>query len=215
MINNFKTIIFDCDGVILNSNRVKQAAYYNVIFSHYGDKFANLMIEYLSKNTGKPREHFFTYFLNNIVPSGTVGPNAEELVLEVSEEINKGLMECEISKSLFKLRENFPDTNWFIVSGGVQSELRNIFINRSLIDLFDGGIFGGPESKDEILKSLFQKNSIEFPAIYLGDSRFDYEVASQFNLDFLFISDWTDFKDWKSYCDSNNISSVRSLTALL
>ena len=215
MINNFKTIIFDCDGVILNSNRVKKAAYYNVIFSHYGDKFANLMIEYLSKNTGKPREHFFTYFLNNIIPSGTIGPNSEELLSQVSEEINKGLMECEISKSLFKLRENFPDTKWFIVSGGVQNELRNIFINRSLIDLFDGGIFGGPESKDEILQSLFQKKSIDFPAIYLGDSRFDYEVASRFNLDFLFISDWTDFKDWKSYCYSKNISSVRSLAAFL
>tara|TARA_B110000967_G_C18881009_1_gene561060 strand:- start:588 stop:1235 length:648 start_codon:yes stop_codon:yes gene_type:complete len=215
VINHFKTIIFDCDGVILNSNKVKKIAYFKVTSSYYGDKCAKSLIEYLEKNTGKPREHFFTHFFNNIVPSDSVGPNVEELIKEVGEEIHKGLMECEISQSLFTLRDNSPETNWIVVSGGVQSELRDIFTNRSLVDLFDGGIFGGPMTKDEILKSLFKNDSIKLPAIYLGDSKFDFEVSSRFNLDFLFISEWTNFKDWKNYCYNNNISSVKSLAALL
>jgi beta-phosphoglucomutase-like phosphatase (HAD superfamily) len=62
MINNIKSLIFDCDGVILNSNKVKKTAYYKVAFSYYGDRLANLLVEYLKENTGKPREHFFYTF---------------------------------------------------------------------------------------------------------------------------------------------------------
>ena len=67
MINDYKTIIFDCDGVILNSNRVKREAYFKVALSHYGEEHATSLVKYLSKNTGNPREHFFNHFLKNIV----------------------------------------------------------------------------------------------------------------------------------------------------
>ena len=215
MINNIKSLIFDCDGVILNSNKVKKAAYYKVAFSYYGDRLANLLVEYLAKNTGKPREHFFTHFLNNIVPPQTLGPNVEELVIEVGEEIHKGLMKCEISQSLFELRENTPDLKWLVVSGGVESELRDIFTKRSLLDLFDAGVYGGPMTKDEILNSLIKENKLKFPALFLGDSMYDHKAADRANIDFLFISEWSDFKGWKNYCNENKIVSIKSLYDLL
>ena len=195
MINNIKSLIFDCDGVILNSNKVKKAAYYKVALSYYGDRLANLLVEYLAKNTGKPREQFFTHFLNNIVPSQTLGPSVEELIIEVGEEIHKGPMECEISQSLFELRENTPDLKWLVVSSGVESELRDIFIKRSLLDLFDAGVFGGPMTKDEILNSQIKEDKLEFPALYLDESIYDHKVANRANLDFLFVSEWSNFKD--------------------
>ena len=215
MINNIKSLIFDCDGVILNSNKVKKAAYYKVAFSYYGDRLANLLVEYLEKNTGKPREHFFTHFLNNIAPSQTLGPSVEELVIEAGEEIHKGLMECEISQSLFELRENTPDLKWLVVSGGVESELRDIFTKRSLLDLFDAGVYGGPMTKDEILNSLIKENKLEFPALFLGDSMYDHEAANRANIDFLFVSEWSDFKGWKNYCKKNKIVSIKSLYSLI
>jgi phosphoglycolate phosphatase-like HAD superfamily hydrolase len=215
MINNVKSLIFDCDGVILNSNQVKKAAYYNIAFSYYGNRLANLLIEYLVKNTGNPREYLFTHFLNNIVPAGTLGPSVEELVVEVGEEMHKGLMECEISQSLFDLRENTPGIKWLIVSGGVEDELRDVFFKRSLLDLFDGGIYGGPMTKDEILNSLIRENNLEFPALFLGDSKYDYEVANRANLDFLFVSEWSEFKEWRNFCNKNKILSIKSLSDLI
>ena len=215
MINNIKSLIFDCDGVILNSNKVKKAAYYKVAFSYYGERLANLLVEYLEENTGKPREHFFTHFLNNIASFHTSGPSVEELVIEVGEEIHKGLMECEISQSLFELRENTPDLKWLVVSGGVESELRDIFTKRSLLDLFDAGVYGGPMTKDEILNSLIKENKLEFPALFLGDSMYDHKAANRANIDFLFVSEWSDFKGWKNYCKKNKIVSIKSLYSLI
>ena len=215
MINNIKTLIFDCDGVILNSNKIKKAAYYKVASSYYGDRLANLLVENLSKNSGNTREYFFSHFLSHIVPSQTLGPSVEELVLEVGEAIHKGLMECEISQSLFELRENTPDLKWLVISGGVESELRDIFIKRSLLDLFDAGVYGGPRTKHEILNSLIKENKLEFPALFLGDSHYDHEAANKANIDFLFVSEWTAFKGWENYCNENKISSIKSLSDLI
>ena len=102
-----------------------------------------------------------------------------------------------------------------VASGGVETELRDLFKNRSLFDLFDGGIYGGPMTKDEILSSLINKKHIKFPALFIGDSKYDYEVASRAKLDFLFVSGWSEFKDWRNYCNSNKILSINSLCNLL
>ena len=215
MINNFKTIIFDCDGVILNYNQVKKEAYYKVALSHYGEKYATSLVEYLANNTGKTRGHFFNHFLTNIVPQKALKTKIDDLVSEVTAEINKGLIKCEISQSLFDLRKNTLGIKWLIISGGVESELKDIFLKRSLFDLFDGGIYGGPMTKDEILESLIKENNIEFPALFLGDSKYDHEVAERAELDFLFISGWTDFKEWQNYCNVNKITSIKSLSDLI
>ena len=209
------TILFDCDGVILNSNQLKTQAYYNATFSSYGHELACLLTTYLAKNTGKPRDYFFDYFLRNIVPPDISGPGLEELVSAVTKEVYKGLMECEISPCLFELRKKTSDTKWFVVSGGGEKELRDVFRNRSLFDLFDGGIYGRPMTKDEILSSIIKKDQIKFPALFIGDSKYDYEVASRFKLDFLFVNDWSEFKDWRNYCSRNKILSIKSLCDLL
>ena len=209
------TIIFDCDGVILNSNQLKTKAYYKATFPSYGHELASSLTTYLAKNTGKPRDHFFDYFLRNIVPPDISGPGLKELVSAVTKEVYKGLMECEVSPCLFELREKTPDTKWFLVSGGVEKELRDVFQNRSLFDLFDGGIYGGPMTKDEILSFLINNNRIKFPVLFLGDSKYDHEVSRKAKLDFLFVSGWSEFKDWQNYCNRNKITSIKSLCDVL
>ena len=209
------TIIFDCDGVILNSNQLKTKAYYKAALPSYGHELASSLTTYLMNNAGKPRGHFIDYFLKNIVSPDISELGYEELLNAVTLEIQKGLMECEISPCLFKLRERTPNIKWLVASGGVEKELRNVFKNRSLFDLFDGGIYGGPKTKDEILTSLCNNNHIKFPVLFLGDSKYDYEVARKAKLDFLFVSGWSEFEDWQNYCNRNKIPSIKSLCDLL
>ena len=209
------TIIFDCDGVILNSNQLKTKAYYKAALPLYGHELASSLTNYLTNNTGRPRGHFIDYFLNNIVPPDISGLGYEELFNAVTQEICKGLMECEVSPCLIELREKTAGIKWFVASGGVEKELRDVFQNRSIIDLFDGGIYGAPMTKDKILSSLVNNNHIKFPALYIGDSKFDYEVAIKAKLDFLFVSGWTEFKDWQNYCNKNKILSIKLLCDLL
>ena len=44
-----------------------------------------------------------------------------------------------------------PDTCWLVASGGDQAELHDVFEKRGISHLFNGGIFGSPDTKEQIL----------------------------------------------------------------
>jgi beta-phosphoglucomutase-like phosphatase (HAD superfamily) len=66
-LNRYNTLIFDCDGVVLNSNAVKTNAFYQTTLP-YGQAAADAMVEYHVANGGVSRYKKFAYFLESIVP---------------------------------------------------------------------------------------------------------------------------------------------------
>jgi phosphoglycolate phosphatase-like HAD superfamily hydrolase len=68
-----------------------------------------------------------------------------------------------------------------------QSELRTSFVKRGVAEWFNGGIFGSPQSKLEILKREIGVGNIPQPALYFGDSKYDYLTASSAGLKFVFF----------------------------
>ena len=123
-------------------------------------------------------------------------------------------MDCEVSPALSNLREKTKHANWLIVSGGDQAELREIFAIRQLEALFDGGIFGSPDNKDEILERELANKNIKLPALFLGDSKYDFQAATKANLDFVFLSAWSEVWDSDVWCQKFCITSVSDLSAL-
>ncbi len=81
-----------------------------------------------------------------------------------------------------------------MVSGGDQEELRAIFRERGLSSDF-AGIFGSPTAKSELVAQLMA--DAERPAVLIGDSELDYQVAVEHELDFVFVSHWTERADWR------------------
>jgi len=102
-----------------------------------------------------------------------------------------------------------------MVSGGDQAELRDVFAARDLAGHFDGGIFGSPDTKDEILDRELATGNIIRPALFLGDSRYDYEAAAGAGIDFVFLTQWTEFEGYPLYFESKPVHVTQSLTTLL
>lgn len=213
-LSHYKTLVFDCDGVVLNSNRVKTEAFYNAALA-YGETAAQAMVTYHVANGGISRYEKFAYFLERLVPVGKKGPNLDELLAHYAALVRQGLARCEIAEGLYPLRELTAHANWLIVSGGDQAELRNIFTTRDLSGLFDGGIFGSPDSKDTILAREIALENIQTPALFLGDSKYDYQAANAAGLDFIFISDWSEVNDWGHWCNQLNIFDRPRIKSLL
>lgn len=59
----YKTLVFDCDRVILNSNKVKTEAFYQSALA-YGEQAAQALVEYHIANGGISRYKKFAYFLD-------------------------------------------------------------------------------------------------------------------------------------------------------
>ncbi len=216
-IQEYKSIVFDCDGVILNSNKIKTRAFRVASFP-FGDEASRSLENYHLKNGGVSRYEKFDYFLENIVSINS--KKNKELYLKkmlkiYSEETEKGLLDSEITYGLHSLRTKTKDSYWSIVSGGDQDQLLSIFAKKEIKHLFNGGIFGSPNTKNEILKRELGRGSIKLPALFLGDTKLDHRVSVSNGLDFIFVSAWTEFRSYEQYCIENSIKNISKVYELI
>ena len=189
---NYQTWVFDCDGVLLDSNRIKTDAFYQVA-KPYGDDKAQALVEHHVRNGGISRYVKFHHFLADIVGRIRVNDHELDSLLEsYALRVREGLMQCEVAGRLDHLRALTSASTWMIVSGGDQEEIRWVFRERGLADLFNGGIYGSPDTKDEILSRSLRDRIVVFPAVFLGDSQYDIEAATRAGLDFIFLSGWSE-----------------------
>lgn len=216
-LSNYKTLVFDCDGVILHSNKVKTEAFYLASLP-YGVKAAEELVSYHIANGGISRYKKFKYFMSAIVPiysKGFIeGPTLEELLDSYASKVRTGLLECNVAKGLDDLKKQLPGVPWLIVSGGDQDELREVFKKRNIDYLFDGGIFGSPDDKELILKREINNGNIIKPALFLGDSKYDYKASNSAELDFVFISGWSEVENAITWCASNKIKNYSRVDEL-
>jgi phosphoglycolate phosphatase-like HAD superfamily hydrolase len=214
-IQKYKTIVFDCDGVVLDSNIVKTEAYFRTA-KNLGatDEQAQALGDYHVKLGGISRYHKFDWYLREVLNKPVTDAAIQALLDGFSKELEEGLMQCDLAKGLFDLREK-TDSNWLILSGGDQQEIRALFAKRKIAHMFNGGLFGSPDNKDVVLAREIANGNIQFPALFVGDAKYDFEAASRAGLDFLFLSDWTEVPDWQAYCAENKIASLPNISQLL
>ena len=214
-LTKYNTIIFDCDGVLLNSNFKKSEAYrYAAIDFGATKEQAQKLVQYHVENTGISRYVKFEYFLTNILQQPFNEEDFSFLIKSLNHHILKILNDCEVATGLDKLRELTKNQHWMVMSGGDQEEVRTILASNHIDHLFDYGIYGSPDSKHDIVKHHLENKHNFMPAIFFGDSEYDIKTAKNFNLDFIFISGWSDFSAWEEAVKRENVKSVKHLQDL-
>ena len=217
----YRSILFDCDGVILNSNKVKTQAFFDLA-QPWGIEAQNLLVQYHVDNGGISRHKKINYLLDTILPSLSCNlPLADysalynSLLTKYADLVYEGLLSCQVSPALQSLRQITSHVRWSVVSGGDQVELKKLFSERGLSSYFDAGIFGSPDNKESILKREFANGNFALPALFIGDSKYDFVSASSMNIDFLFLSDWTEFREWKAFIAKHRIRHCLNLSSLI
>lgn len=214
--SRYSSLVFDCDGVILNSNHIKSEAFYNSAL-RYSPKAAQLLLDYHINNGGISRFVKFSYLLDTILPSLGIPldlsfeAELSSLLSFYRNHVNSRLLTCErVPLDSFFSKINLPCS---VISGGDQDDLRFIFKQLNIDQLFTG-IYGSPRTKIELFNYCLNNSIIRLPALYFGDSLYDFTSSTSSGLDFIFVSDWSEFRNWSEFVLQHNIFSIPSIASL-
>lgn len=207
-LNKYRHIIFDCDGVILNSNAIKQNAFIELAAKYLQPNEMEEFIEFSKKNPTSTRFERLGF-----LKSLSQAPELSVLVEEFSDLVEEKLIHCEMSEKLPEFRMLTSYATWSVVSGSEQTQLKRILKTRGIDHLFDGGIFGSPLSKSSIIHK-FELGSHKNFTLSLGDSQRDFEIAREFKSDFIFISGWAAPNSWPNPSLRSRVRNYKSLDSM-
>ena len=99
-VADYATMVFDCDGVVLDSNRIKTEAF-RTAARPYGKAAADALAAHHVANGGISRYAKFAHFIDHIVPThapGQAGPDITEMLETFASQVYKGLSHCDVAE---------------------------------------------------------------------------------------------------------------------
>lgn len=187
MKNNseMRTVLWDFDGVILNSNAVRDWGF-EEIFKDFDTNSVGQLLTFHRQNGGLSRYVKIRYFFENVLGQSISQEQIQEYanmfsVLMCKELINPANL---IADSVAFIKQNYSSYSFHIVSGSDQQELK--FLCKELhIDQYFRSIHGSPTPKVQLVKELLEDhNCSKTETCLIGDSINDYEAADNNEIDF-------------------------------
>lgn len=181
-----KTIFWDFDGVLMNSNEVRDNGFLEVLKDFPKEQVSQLM-EFHETNGGLSRYVKFRYFFEDIRNEKVTKKEIHNLADKFSKIMLNSLINEEllIEETLNFVRENYQNYCMHIVSGSDGIELNQI-CKGIAINHFFKSIHGSPTPKKQLVADLLEKHEYNLKhCVLIGDSINDYEAAVENKIDFL------------------------------
>lgn len=183
---NIETIFWDFDGVILDSNAVRDKGF-ELTLSNYPDKQVEELLHYHRKNGGLSRYLKFRYFFEKIRGEEVT----EEQIMKLAKQFSKIMLQelakpqLLIEETLAFIKANHCQYKMHIVSGSDQEELRALCASLQIVQFFTS-IHGSPMPKVKWVANLLDKHEYDrSKTILIGDSINDYEAAVENEIGFM------------------------------
>lgn len=181
-----KVVFWDFDGVLIDSNSVRDLGFERVL-AEFPKHQVDQLLAFHKANGGLSRYVKFRFFFEEIrkesISEDDILIWAERFSLIMKELlVNPKLL---IEETLNFVKENQGKYIMHITSGSDQDELR--FLCQSMgIDRFFNSIHGSPKPKKEWIKELIEKHDYrKEECVLIGDSYNDYEAAQQNSINFM------------------------------
>ncbi len=173
-----KTILWDFDGVILDSMKIKGDGF-RELFSEYPLETLDKIELYHYAHGGVSRFDKIRYFYNKILKQEILEEQVVDLAKIFAKIIEKNLYNKEnlIMDSIEFIQKNYQKHNFHIVSGAEHNELNSLCQHFNLSQYFDS-IDGSPTKKDILVKNVIEKyNYSKDEVVLIGDTMTDYNAS--------------------------------------
>lgn len=202
-LENYKTILWDFDGVLINSLPVRDRGFREVLKGYPQDEIEQL-VAYHEHNGGLSRYVKFRHFYEEIRKEEAT----EEKIDHLAKRFSKIMLDFLIDPRLLRegpinfVKENFKNYNFHIVSGSDGVELNKICKGLSLDGYFIT-IEGSPTPKNQLVKDILKKYGYDpKDTCLIGDSINDAEAAKVNEIGFFGYNNPKLKTDSNAYIDS-------------
>lgn len=185
MIARFDALVFDFDGVLVESTDIKTRAF-GTLYENYGQEVVDQVIAHHKINTGISRFKKFQYFQEKIL--GVPYEEVDGTLL--SNRFSKIVVDAVVESSYVIGAKKFLEAHkdvipMFVASGTPDNELHEIIERRDMMKYFVS-VFGAPSTKGEIIKKLLQEHEfIPMRVLMIGDALADLEGARESGVGFI------------------------------
>ena len=185
--------LFDFDGVLFNTNRIKSEAFRQAL-DGYPPRAVDDFIRYHEATGGISRYIKFPYFFEVILGLTDSGQK-QQVVLDRFSKISERLLTAAtpmpgVSEFLAAIQKTGKPSA--ICSGGNRNEIE-IMLSRHRLDHRFIEIWGNEKSKAEHAVEHISPHYSR--VLFFGDARYDLDVAEQFGFDFVFVASLSDWPD--------------------
>jgi len=182
---SIKAIIFDFDGVLVESVDVKTRAFAEM-YQVYGIDVVNRVTAFHLRHGGVSRYEKFRYFEEKILGRG-FSPEKEKNLGEIfSKKVVDAVVEAPWVKGAYEfVSRHHRELAMFVASGTPEEEMKDIIERRDMGQYFIA-VYGSPPTKVEIIKRICETNGYESEdVLFVGDSMTDYEASKMTGVRFI------------------------------
>lgn len=198
-----KNILFDFDGVILDSIKLKGDGFVE-LFKEYDKQYQDAIFKHHMENRGVSRFVKVRYFFEELVKEDVSQEKVDQYLEKYSQIMTKMLSKKEnlIMDTLQYIENNYKRYNLHVVSAAEHNELNQLCNDLDLKKYFIT-INGSPTLKSQLVENIF----LEFgynkdETCLIGDSINDLKAANDNNIEFYGYNN-LDLKEIaKNYIDS-------------
>lgn len=206
----FKVIVLDFDGVVLESNHIKNHAF-DTLFSAYPEHYEAMMAfhaQHHHMSRYDKFEHLYQRYFKKTHPESLVADWIEQF----AQLTRKAIVSCDFVEGTEAFLAAYQGVvPLYIASATPISELTYTLVQRYLDHLFDD-FYGNPQNKFEMLSQIAALQNVDrSEMVFVGDSIDDLKIAKQFGCFFIGrISDYQFTSDIVQFNTMNEINHYLS-----
>ena len=180
-----KNILFDFDGVIVESNEIKAWAFYE-LYKPYGNDIANKVFEYYTQEGGVARDKKFKKYHGELLNQKLSKKQVDALSDRFSKLVVSNVSNAPFVKGVRKfIVQNYSDMHFSIISGTPHSELLKI-CKALEIDNYFQEICGSPKNKVDWSNEIIDKYKLnKKQTVFIGDATTDLHTANTIGVAFI------------------------------
>ena len=182
----WRAIIFDFDGVVVESGEIKTQAFAN-LYQEYGEAVMVEVAKYHVLNGGMSRYQKFRYFQETLLEKPPLTAEEER---QLDQRFSELVVEAVIASAPVPgaaelIQREAGRIPLFVASGTPETELNTIVVRRGLRSYFTA-VRGSPTPKQKLIADILTTHRL-LPerVLMIGDALIDYQSAMVNNVAFI------------------------------